>query len=87
MENNLEPTPVEWLVSKIFGDAKHQEQWEDEIENAKSLQRYYTSMKAIDFASWLTKEENHMGLLILYKEFEKEIVKEKSNANGNYNNK
>jgi hypothetical protein len=33
------PEPVEWLVSKIFGDAKYQKQWANEIAVAKDMER------------------------------------------------
>jgi hypothetical protein len=53
MENNLEPTPVEWLVSKIFGDAKHQKQWANEIAVAKDMER----LQVMKFLKYIKKHK------------------------------
>ena len=53
MENNLEPTPVEWLVSKICGDAKHQKQWANEIAVAKDMER----LQAMKFLEYIKKHK------------------------------
>ena len=53
MENNLEPTPVEWLVSKICGDAKYQKQWANEIAVAKDMER----LQVMKFLEYIEKQK------------------------------
>jgi hypothetical protein len=47
------PEPVEWLVSKIFGDAKHQKQWVNEIAVAKDMER----LQVMKFLEYIEKHK------------------------------
>jgi hypothetical protein len=69
----MKQTAVEWLVEQICGD--HTSEWQEQIEQAKEMEKNDTDNKVIHFAEWLTNKHT-TTLITLYEQFEEQYYNE-----------
>lgn len=65
-------TAVEWLVSKLNKNGFAKVVTDEEIEQAKEMERQDMENKAIHFAEWLTNKHT-LTLMSLYEHFEEQF--------------
>lgn len=68
-------TAIEWLVSKLNKNGFAKVVTDEEIEQAKEMEKQDMENKAIHFAEWLTNKHT-LSLMSLYEHFEEQYYNE-----------
>ena len=71
-------TAIEWLVSKLNKNGFAKVVTDEEIEQAKEMEKQDMENKAIHFAEWLTNKHT-LTLMPLYEHFEEQYYNETFN--------